>query len=62
MLGWIDRPGMTQAQLAETIESIRTDIGSWLAEPARRDLCQWLLTAKPLATAAQLANLSAPSA
>jgi hypothetical protein len=57
MIGWIDRPGMTQAQLSELIEVIRADLGNWLAEPARRDLCDWLLTAKPLATAAQLAGV-----
>lgn len=57
MLGWIDRPGMLQAALAESIEAIRTDLGGWLADPARRDLCDWLLTAEPMATAAQLAGI-----
>jgi len=57
-LGWIDRPGTAQANLAEMIEVIRTDVGAWLAEPARHDLCRWVLTTEPLATAAQLAGLS----
>ena len=45
---WIDRPGQTWAELAAVIEAIRADLGTWLATPARRDLCRWLLTEPPL--------------
>jgi hypothetical protein len=55
-LGWIDRPGTAQAKLAEEIDVIREDVGSWLAHSTRRDLCRWLLTTPPLPTAAELAG------
>lgn len=57
-LVWIDRPGMSRTELAETIDTIRGDIGGWLTAPARRDLCRWLLTAEPLPTPAIAAGLS----
>jgi hypothetical protein len=59
-VAWIDRPGCSRSALAETIQSIRDDIGGWLAAPARRDLCRWLLTAAPMPTAAQAAGLAEP--
>ncbi len=55
---WIDRPGQTRTDIAEMIETIRADIGNWLATPVRRDLCRWLLTATPAPTAAIAAGLS----
>ena len=55
---WIDRPGRSRTDVAEIIETIRTDIGNWLATPVRRDLCHWLLTATPAPTAAIAAGLS----
>lgn len=57
-LGWIDRPGTVQAKLAEVIDVIREDVGSWMTHSTRRDLCRWLLTTPPLATPAQLAGLA----
>ena len=54
---WIDRPGRTWAELAAVVETIRSDVGSWLATPARRDLCRWLLNAAPLPTAAEAAGI-----
>lgn len=54
---WIDRPGRSRTEVAEAIETIRIDIGSWLATPPRRDLCRWLLTATPAPTAAVAAGL-----
>jgi len=56
---WIDRPGRSRTDVAEIIETIRIDIGAWLATPLRRDLCRWLLTATPAPTAAIAAGLPA---
>ena len=55
---WIDRPGRERPDIAELIETIRADIGHWLATPLRRDLCHWLLTARPVPTVATGASLS----
>ena len=55
---WIDRPGQSRTDVAELIETIRADIGNWLAIPLRRNLCHWLLTATPAPTAASAAGLS----
>lgn len=55
---WIDRPGRSRTDIAELIETIRVDIGNWLATPVRRDLCHWILTATPAPTAAIAAGLS----
>jgi hypothetical protein len=54
---WIDRPGTSWAELADVIETIRADIGLWLGKPVRRDLCRWLLTEPPAATAAVAAGI-----
>ena len=54
---WIDRPGRSRTDVAEIIESIRVDIGGWLAAPVRRDLCDWLLTAAPAPSVASAAGL-----
>lgn len=58
---WIDRPGRSRTDIAELIETIRTDIGAWLATSSRRELCHWLLTATPAPTAASAAGLSSPA-
>lgn len=54
---WIDRPGRSRTEVAEIIETIRGDVGSWFAAPARRALCHWLLTADPAPSAATAAGL-----
>lgn len=54
---WIDRPGQSWAELATLIETIRTDVGSWLSTPARRALATWLLSATPAPSVAEAAGI-----
>lgn len=56
---WIDRPGHPLADLAGMIDSIRDDVVGWLATTDRRQLCTWLLTAKPTPPALTIAPRSA---
>ncbi len=54
---WMDRPSRSRTDVAEIIETIRADIGGWLATPQRRDLCRWMLTADPAPSVATAAGL-----
>lgn len=60
-LGWVDRPGASRTEIADTIDAIRDDIAGWLATPTRHELCRWLLTAAPVPTPAEAAGLPQPS-
>lgn len=42
---WIGNAGMTREELPAAMQTVRTDIGAWLAQEEHRELRSWLLGA-----------------
>lgn len=40
---WVGRRGLRREELSETMEAIRTDLSTWLAQPEQTELRAWVL-------------------